>query len=558
MKNLLIKIIFIFILLYLFINIPNVFATVNIPSSSFSTANDYESIPTLTIPSVRSFVTLVGVDGNSAVCLIPYELNDYIALSTSTNVQSNTYCRVSGYNVSSNSLTDMYEYVCTYSNGSWSSWSMSAISSSSQYAPNSDSFNITSQFNCVPFVSGIGVIGNSIISSGVKLPDTITLNDNILIIRNSQHSNIFYLVYSSNKNNYFATLATSYMNCFTPAGSNSSFDVYTYNSTTKTFDLTSSNVNQFYSTRGNIMYSYNNPKLYTPASGMQFYNYGYRNFFATGFNTSPNPVIDNSIEIPNWSFDNLILNFNSVEPTAPEGILGDFNSTLFITYNNNTYQYNIDNYKNISDNNLFYYIPKSILLDGVELKSNSSISFSVVSGFRSILTEYDLGSYVLNVDVVGGGSGTTEPTEPDYSGKLDDLLAGQQQTTDAVGSLENTITDGSVDDTSIFLPSDNTNDITADGLNGIFTTMYNAFCSGEAKDIVFPIPYTDKNITLSANYVRQMLSNSGASWVITIIEAFWWYLISRFIIKDVANKISKIKSGNIESIENSNIKEEML
>ena len=55
-----------------------------------------------------------------------------------------------------------------------------------------------------------------------------------------------------------------------------------------------------------------------------------------------------------------------------------------------------------------------------------------------------------------------------------------------------------------------------------------------------------------------MLANSGANWVITIIEAFWWYLISRFIIKDVANKISKMKSGNIEDIENSNIKEDML
>lgn len=124
--------------------------------------------------------------------------------------------------------------------------------------------------------------------------------------------------------------------------------------------------------------------------------------------------------------------------------------------------------------------------------------------------------------------------------------------------INDSINNPNVDDSSIILPTDNTNDITADGLNGIFTSIYNAFCSGQAKDIVFPIPFTDKNITLSANYVRQMLTTSNATWVITIIEAFWWYIISRFIIKDITNKITKIKSGNIEDIESTNIKGDML
>lgn len=130
--------------------------------------------------------------------------------------------------------------------------------------------------------------------------------------------------------------------------------------------------------------------------------------------------------------------------------------------------------------------------------------------------------------------------------------------TNAVNNLTDTVTDSNVEDSSIDLPTDSSNDITQEGIDGIFTNMYNAFCSGTAKDIVFPIPFTDKNITLSANYVRQMLSNNGGSWVITLIEAFWWYLISRFIIKDIANKVTKIKSGNIDSLENNNIKGDML
>ena len=55
-----------------------------------------------------------------------------------------------------------------------------------------------------------------------------------------------------------------------------------------------------------------------------------------------------------------------------------------------------------------------------------------------------------------------------------------------------------------------------------------------------------------------MLNSSNANWVINFIEVFWWYIISRFIIKDISKKITKIKSGNIENIENNNIKEDML
>lgn len=50
--------------------------------------------------------------------------------------------------------------------------------------------------------------------------------------------------------------------------------------------------------------------------------------------------------------------------------------------------------------------------------------------------------------------------------------------------------------------------------------------------------------------------NSGI--VGTLITLFWWYLVSVFIVKDIYTKISKIKSGDIESIENTNIKEDIL
>lgn len=43
-----------------------------------------------------------------------------------------------------------------------------------------------------------------------------------------------------------------------------------------------------------------------------------------------------------------------------------------------------------------------------------------------------------------------------------------------------------------------------------------------------------------------------------LINAFWWFTISIFIVKDISNKIQKIKEGNLDSIQNTNIKEDML
>lgn len=141
---------------------------------------------------------------------------------------------------------------------------------------------------------------------------------------------------------------------------------------------------------------------------------------------------------------------------------------------------------------------------------------------------------------------------------LQDLQNSINNQTQSIDNINNTITDSNVDTSSINLPTDNTIDPTQSGVDNIFQTIYNSFTTGTPQDIVFPIPFTNKDIILQSNYLYNMLYNNGASWVITIIQAFWWYLISRFIITDIMNKIRKIKQGNLDNIENSNIKEDML
>lgn len=132
------------------------------------------------------------------------------------------------------------------------------------------------------------------------------------------------------------------------------------------------------------------------------------------------------------------------------------------------------------------------------------------------------------------------------------------QQTQSIDNINNSITDSNVDNSSIDLPTDNTNDPTQSGVDNIFQIIYNSFTSGTPQDIVFPIPNTNKNITLPASYTYNSLNNNNASWVIDIIQAFYWYIIARYIIVDIMQKVRKIKQGNLENIENTNIKEDML
>lgn len=93
----------------------------------------------------------------------------------------------------------------------------------------------------------------------------------------------------------------------------------------------------------------------------------------------------------------------------------------------------------------------------------------------------------------------------------------------------------------------------------IFLVFYKLLLlRGTAKDIVIPVPFTGKNFVINANFLQTILAKTEFEWVANIIQLFWWYVISVFIVKDVSGKFTKIKGGDVENIQNSNIKEEML
>lgn len=221
---------------------------------------------------------------------------------------------------------------------------------------------------------------------------------------------------------------------------------------------------------------------------------------------------------------------------------------------------------NSSEENAIYNVP--IWKTGVlfNVGSTYEIRFAIINGFDdesyTPLYSYigDIYSFTISSSVTQDyinnlNQQTATDTSQENFDNLQNSINNQSQSID---NMNNTITDSTVDNSSIELPTDNTTDPTQSGVDNIFQAIYNSFTSGTAQDIVFPIPFTNRSITLESNYIYNMLNNNGASWVITIIQAFWLYLISRFIITDIMRKIRKIKQGNFDNIQNSNIKEDML
>ena len=124
----------------------------------------------------------------------------------------------------------------------------------------------------------------------------------------------------------------------------------------------------------------------------------------------------------------------------------------------------------------------------------------------------------------------------------------QQQQNDFLKN-DNVSSDGSN------LPSDNTQDITEDGFNSIFNKIYAAFTSNSSNNLIVTIPFTNKSFTISADTVY---GSANLGLVKTLMQAFWYFVISYFIVKDIGKKINKIKSGDIEHVQEDNIKEDML
>ena len=527
----------VFFIAFLFIFIKPTFASTTLDGYEYN--GEYHSFNTpLQLTNNKNSYVVLGYNNFTTIRVVePYDVDGYlVAYNYRSSYDLNSYSeygRLQGFY--NNSLADIKAYFYDVSSGTWTS----LVSDSSGLLFNDTSRNpvVISVSNTNSYLTNFGMITER------NLPAGITFTDNIVIL--SQNNGNKYLLKTSSSDNYFYFNSGSYeFTCKTSSGSSTNFSIYSWNSTYNKFTLLQDNINSFNTGQASATYyNYSTNKLHYNTA---FYELGFHDFFDY---LNDLPYIVNSInDIETWNFDYLTINCGTVNPYSSFYLDCDYEGYTF------SYDYLVK-YTTITNNIATIRIPKSLLNESIVLRNGFNFSFNLQARTpQGQVLFYELGSYTLNL--------TTEQEEQinEDSNKqvLSDISNNQKETTQAIENLENTITNSNIDDSSIDLPIDNSTDITQDGLNGIFTSIYNAFCVGQPQDIVFPIPFTNKSITLQPNYVRNMLNSVGATWVITIIEAFWWYLISRYIIKDITSKITKIKSGNIESIENTNIKGDML
>lgn len=129
------------------------------------------------------------------------------------------------------------------------------------------------------------------------------------------------------------------------------------------------------------------------------------------------------------------------------------------------------------------------------------------------------------------------------------------QINSSINNVDSSINNSDVSADSSSLPTDNTTDIAENGFNNIFNQLYNTFTAQTAQDLVITIPFTKKTFTINS---KTVYAGANLGFVKTLIETFWYFIISYFIVQDIAKKINKIKSGDIENVQEDNIKEDLL
>ncbi len=207
------------------------------------------------------------------------------------------------------------------------------------------------------------------------------------------------------------------------------------------------------------------------------------------------------------------------------------------------------NFSGIANNKVYLFYCGTIS------KNNPEISFTLPANFATsdvytMLWVDNPGLFPVTADGI-----QFRVIEQYQDEQLNDINNSINDVNNSVKDINDSINNSDINVDSSTLPSDDTVDVTSDGFNNIFNQIYTTFTSNTSKDLVITIPFTNKSFTINSSNVY---GNANLGFVKTLIEAFWYFVISYFIVKDISKKINKIKSGDIEHVEENNIKEDLL
>lgn len=96
---------------------------------------------------------------------------------------------------------------------------------------------------------------------------------------------------------------------------------------------------------------------------------------------------------------------------------------------------------------------------------------------------------------------------------------------------------------------------TENGINTIFNSFYNAFTTTETTSFIFEIPFSNGQ---TIEIPSDLITSKIPSYILYIIQTLYWFIICRFIVKDIAKIVQKAKSGEIFEDNTSNIKTDLL
>lgn len=206
-------------------------------------------------------------------------------------------------------------------------------------------------------------------------------------------------------------------------------------------------------------------------------------------------------------------------------------------------------YSNIEETE-YHYVITARFLDWFKLINGKS--------YRAVLAYYDNNNQYQSITYNWTMSISSSQQEIINQQTEQDISQGINDLNNSVNETNDFLKDNSYNQQGIInnMPSsDEYSDPASSGLLTIFNSLKNAFTSTSNEPVRFFIPFTNGNYIdippdLTISHVPQP--------ILFIIRALYWYIICRYIVKDISNTANKAKSGELLDSKDGNIRTELL
>lgn len=147
-------------------------------------------------------------------------------------------------------------------------------------------------------------------------------------------------------------------------------------------------------------------------------------------------------------------------------------------------------------------------------------------------------------------AGTTKQEE----NKEDKMLSGINSLYQSQRELNNFLSGTNYNSDDIKLPEIEINFEQEHFLDEIFSKIRNTFVNDSYVDVEIPVPFSENTITIPSNYIEEHIP----AILINLIRLFYWFIIGRYIFKDVFGYVDSLRQGDFFMQSEKDIKTEVL